>query len=560
MLADRIYDIDRIGRVYLDLHRVHRVASEQRVAEDRISAVCQSVPENAFGLTAAQSNHFVHRNLNGQVEGIEFRYIAQIVKERIRVQTGRVERIAAYFSYTDVVRPYIRRIQRTDRYAVTMLGDYPQFGVRLTSRQFVDRVFGVSLCLKSRNRISVPEDSVTFVHNDRLMAPQSRHCHDLVVNDTVATFHRWTHMLYRITVDAVLGHRIAVVRLAVRQRFLHAVAQVQLHGAVRTLLHVQIQSPELGDSTFCIAYRIGPQLGGVVFLVAPDIRGINDTDSIFLAHFLDHPQVVETVATAWRSAFFRIRVGTAAGNGLTVPSDGLIHMQDLRFGLCQHSRLTDLVVNDTVATRHIRIRVGNRVAVDAVSLQVEIGLAVRQSHFVSVTEGDLLYMLDLRHHVQFQPVRAVSAGYGAGVGVGDQRCLTRRTAQRVARMVCRTSYPIIRQVCLAYSYGVFVVEQRINLQIQIIRVVTAAFCRNGVLIRTVSDHLNGRIRGRTPFVRQLVRRDTYGITPVQRFVEVQIGLYDTVATVDRVEYGNDRIVLIVILAVVTDSGFVFTGV
>ena len=56
-----------------------------------------------------------------------------------------------------------------------------------------------------------------------------------------------------------------------------------------------------------------------------------------------------------------------------------------------------------------------------------------------------------------------------------------------------------------------------------------------------------------PGVGQLLIDDRIGTTQVSSRVEMQIHLYDTVATVDRMEIIDYNLVLIVVLAVVTDG-------
>ena len=82
-----------------------------------------------------------------------------------------------------------------------------------------------------------------------------------------------------------------------------------------------------------------------------------------------------------------------------MPVDGLAYVQDLSLGLGERSELLNLIVNDAIATRHVRVCEVNRIAINAIRLQHVVCLAVRQGLLLTLAERDLLYVLSLRHDV-----------------------------------------------------------------------------------------------------------------------------------------------------------------
>ena len=80
-------------------------------------------------------------------------------------------------------------------------------------------------------------------------------------------------------------------------------------------------------------------------------------------------------------------------------------------------------------------------------------------------------------------------------------------------------------------------------------------CRHyRVVVRSGAGQLDRLARQLVlPSVRQLLVGNDHGVRVVcQYLVEVEISLHDTVATVDRVELGDDRIRLDIVLSVVVD--------
>ena len=147
----------------------------------------------------------------------------------------------------------------------------------------------------------------------------------------------------------------------------------------------QVQGVELSDVTFCIIGRIGIRTRGVqririyirtlmypdirIFLIRRSIfRCVGSTDDLIDAQFLNHIQVVNAIATACCSTRLRIIIHSACSDHFTMPEDGVAFVQDTRLRQSQFCYLLNLVVNDTVATRHIRIRNEYGVAVDAIGL------------------------------------------------------------------------------------------------------------------------------------------------------------------------------------------------
>ena len=155
MLADRINDIDCIGRIHFDLHRVQSVASEQRVTEDGIAQIGYTIPSDTLRLTATQDLERIDRNLHCQVESVILGDEALCIANGVGEQTGRVVVLA-------VESPDVRGIQYTDRCRITVLGYNAQLVNNLTAGYLIDTVLGVGLGNGLRNRIAHPENGITI--------------------------------------------------------------------------------------------------------------------------------------------------------------------------------------------------------------------------------------------------------------------------------------------------------------------------------------------------------------------------------------------------------------
>ena len=243
-----------------------------------------------------------------------------------------------------------------------------------------------------------------------------------------------------------------------------------------------------------------------------------------------------------------------------MPADGLSYVQDLGLQLCECRKLLDLIVDDAVATRHVRVCEVNGIAIDAVCLQHIVGLAVRQGLLLSLAERDLLDMLGLRHDIELQAVDTIHARNGARITVFYYSCLARLAADGVVLMLYRSVLPIEGQFALANSDRVFSQEARIDIQIEFPDIVASAF---GLFLQGVGacgGEVDGGIVVRTPCIGKLGITDAYRVALVEWLADMHEYLDDAVATVYGPQVLDDGLTLVVVLAVVADAGFRRTAV
>ena len=164
-------------------------------------------------------------------------------------------------------------------------------------------------------------------------------------------------------------------------------------------------------------------------------------------------------------------------------------------------------------------------------------------------------MLDGVGHLfdrHLQLIDAVRSCHCAAVGVGHQFGLAGCGAQAVVHMVGRTVQPVVWQLVGTEDYRVFVVEGRIDNQVQLPGVVAPAWYFFRVLVRSGGAQQDSGVVVRSPFVRQFVVGYLRRVAHEEGRVEMHEYFLDTVATVDRREYSHYRVIVVIELAVVLD--------
>ena len=287
-------------------------------------------------------------------------------------------------------------------------------------------------------------------------------------------------------------------------------------------------------------------------VLSPGVRQFGFADSVGGTVFCDDADLIDDFATGLRIylIFYRIYFGYRIFNRHTVPFEALILMQDTFLDNMALRRLGDLVIDDTVAfvgsvifiyriAEYKPHRVVNR---------VEITLAVDHRIFV-LAYRDTFYAFRSRINSQVQTVDAVRVVYGLEyililLGLAD--CMLQGLIA-----------PKERQLGLADCRIQFEQVGLQNHENQLFFVRTAAFRRNDMRVRAGLGQ--NRIAAYfivqliCPCVRQLGIYNRIRSALRQRCVEMHIYLHDTVATVNRVQVADDGLVLVIILALVTDS-------
>ena len=271
-------------------------------------------------------------------------------------------------------------------------------------------------------------------------------------------------------------------------------------------------------------------------------------------------QLVNILATGAVDHSLLIGLGEQLGDGHAAPIDGFAFMHDDGLSHAVHWVLIDLQIDDTVATGCLRIRTHDRVAQYTVRAAHVVCLTVDADIF-AFAEIVLLYFLDLRQDGQLQDIDAVGSCDFADEAVRYLACRSRLCTQVGGAVLNRSALPVIRQLALTNGYRVAQDKYRIYLEEQFPHIIATTVGFLFVLVSARLHQIDGGVgSGRRPCIGQGVLCYACCVAKEQRLVEMQIGLYDTVATMDRVVIGNNGVILQVVFAVITDDAAVITGI
>ena len=471
-----------------------------------------------------------------------------VLEDGIGVHTRRVVRLAA---------PHrVRRVKNADGHVLAVLGYDTQLLRYDTAGRCVNTV-GVSVGLVNQfgNALSEPVDRFAYVENLRLNEMLGGVLRDLVEDEAVAEVLAVSYF-QRVAINAV-GNEV-MIRL-VADLDLVAFAEEYLCVTGRDGVHLERQGMEFLHESVVVEYGVCVVARSAEMMSEPSvISRIVDADSPVLVLLGYYMQLIE-ISTMRRLVVFPslVRLRRMLNNQRIVPCfprDRLVNVLDDTLLNNSRSRYGHMYINNTVADAVLRLN-RNSVVINSVRLTCDIAVNLTANRLRgSCTYLIILMCFRLGVNGQVQAVDTVGFVYSfeaVFVLFGLSDLVLDGFLLLVAR---RAVNPKERKVGLTDGRVLLEQVSRINDQVQVLFVNTTAGGYYRVVVRAGAGQLD-RLAGQLvlPDVRQLFVSNDHGVRIVcQYFVEVEISLDDTVATVDRMELGDNGVRFDVIFAVVVD--------
>ena len=468
-----------------------------------------------------------------------------VLKDGIGVHTRRVVRLAA---------PHrVRRIQNADGHVLAVLGYDTQLLRYDTAGRCVNTV-GVSVGLVNQfgNALSEPVDRFAYVQNLRLNELLGGVLRDLVEDEAVAEVLAVSYF-QRVAINAV-GLEVVIQMVA----YLDLLAFAQEDALVprRDGVHLERQGMEFLHESVVVEHGVRVFARSAELMSEPGVVSrIVDADRPVLVLLGYYVQLID-VLTLGRLVIYALLVclGFQGLDGRVTPCERLAYVDNGVLGCDSRCRNGHVYINDAVAYAVLGL---NRDSVVINGVRLTYDITVHLTAYIARSTGTylmILVFLRLCVNGQVQSVDAV------GLVNGLESVLVLFGLSDVVLYVflllvaCRTVDPEVGQVGLTDGRVLLEQVSRINDQVQVLFVNTTAGGYYRVVVRAGAGQLD-RLAGQLvlPDVRQLFVSNDHGVRIVcQYFVEVEISLDDTVATVDRMELGDNGVRFDVIFAVVVD--------